>query len=87
MGEREYSSVMSRCEIRSLPTLSYFHTRLSSCFSFSQPCHYPLGIKAIAYLHLQLLEVGGSTGVVSMRSCYRWFPRLLLQPYTTLLVK
>lgn len=79
-----------KCLFKCLPTLSYSHTPFSSHFSLPQPVSARQASKLLSiqtHLHLQLLEVGGSARVGSVRSCHRWFPRPLRQPFTTFLVK
>lgn len=88
--ERVYPSVMSRCEFKSLPTLSYSHNPSLPISPFPSPVTAHQASKLLptqTHLYLELLEVRGCTVVGSMRSCHRQFPSPLLQPYTTLLVK
>lgn len=73
------------------PTPSYSHAHPPRLlFLGPSPVNVRQPLKLLptpAHLHLQLLEVGGSAGVGSIRSRHGWLPRPLLQPYTTLLVK
>lgn len=71
---REYPSEVSRCGFKSLSTLSYPIPASYAVSPFPSPFTTHQASQLLptqTHLHLQLLEVGGSTGVGSIGSCHR----------------